>query len=59
MANPKAKRKTGKAKRYRSVAEIKRDLFPNAAAEERTGLRRHSHEALLTELLGPSKTAGK
>jgi hypothetical protein len=41
-------------KRYRSVAEIKRDLFPNAAAEEHASdVRRRGHEDLMDDFFGP------
>lgn len=42
------------AKRYRSMAEIKRDLFPNAAAEDQArGLRRRNAEGMMDEFFGP------
>jgi hypothetical protein len=43
------------AKRYGSIAEIKRDLFPNAAAEEAAAISgRHDggYEKLMNEFFG-------
>lgn len=49
--------KASLAKRYGSIAEIKRDLFPNAAAEEAaTELgQERAHESLLNEFFGPQQ----
>jgi hypothetical protein len=43
-------------KRYGSIAEIKRDLFPNAAAEEaaaESGRGGREYEKLMDEFFGP------
>jgi hypothetical protein len=43
-------------RRYRSVAEIKRDLFPNAAAEETATNARDRSEGLMQDFFGPRHT---
>jgi len=43
-------------RRYRSVAEIKRDLFPNAAAEETATNARERSESLMQDFFGPRHT---
>lgn len=46
------------AKRYSSIAEIKRDLFPNAAAEEAatiSGRQDGGYEKLMNEFFGGRK----
>ena len=43
-------------RRYRSVAEIKRDLFPNAAAEETATNARDRNEGLMQDFFGPRHT---
>ena len=43
-------------RRYRSVAEIKRDLFPNAAAEETATNARERSEGLIQDFFGPRHT---
>lgn len=44
-------------RRYRSVAEIKRDLFPNAAAAEQTATNAHERsEGLMQDFFGPRHT---
>jgi hypothetical protein len=62
MAKPnKQEPATAKArlKRYRSVAEIKRDLFPNAAAEEHASdVRQRGQEYLLDDFFGPRQHSG-
>jgi hypothetical protein len=47
------------AKRYASVAEIKRDLFPVAAAEEAAEAGQHSggYERLMDEFFGLQRQA--
>jgi len=40
-------------RRYRSVAEIKRDLFPSAAAEETATNARERSEGLMQDFFGP------
>jgi hypothetical protein len=41
-------------KRYGSISEIKRDLFPNAAAEEADiGRGNREYEKLMDEFFGP------
>jgi hypothetical protein len=52
--NPSAAPKSFLAKRYSSVAEIKRDLLPAAAAEEaaESGDRQGGYEKLITEFFG-------
>lgn len=47
------------SKRYRSIAEIKRDLFPNAAAEEAEARVGRGYENLLDELFGPRQGAAR
>jgi hypothetical protein len=58
---PRAAGSSGKpvlTKRYRSIAEIKRDLFPNAAAEEAEGAQgSRGYENLLDEFFGPRQHA--
>jgi hypothetical protein len=51
---PSAAPKSFLAKRYSSVAEIKRDLLPVAAAEEAavSGDRQGGYEKLITEFFG-------
>lgn len=46
--------KTAQTKRYRSVAEIKRDLFPNAAAAELAdNAHARGYETLMEDFFGP------
>lgn len=46
------------SKRYSSIAEIKRDLFPNAAAEDAaTAASEHGYENLMDEYFGPRQSA--
>jgi hypothetical protein len=46
-------------KRYRSIAEVKRDLFPIAAAEERANLRARNYESLVVDLLHQRQASPK
>jgi hypothetical protein len=47
------------SRRYRTVAEIKRDFFPIAAAEERSELRRRSYDSLVAELFEQKRASVK
>ena len=46
-------------KRYRSLAQVKRDLFPKVVAAEETGGfgRRWSDEDLMADFFGPKPSA--
>jgi hypothetical protein len=46
-------------KRYRSIAEVKRNLFPIAAAEERANLRARNYESLVIDLLHQQQASPK
>jgi len=50
--------KSDGVKRYRSMGEIKRDLFPNAAAEEAETSARSRGEVLMEDLFGPQHHSG-
>lgn len=46
-------------KRYRTVAEIKRNLFPIAAAEERSEMQARSYDSLVAELFERKRASAK